>query len=714
MDYKIASKSIANRIKHTLPSIISPQQTGFIKGRYIGENVRLLFDILDHINENDLSSILFFSDFEKAFDSLNHDFMIRCLKHFNFGDSLISWINLFYSKSISCTINNGHLSDFFPIERGVRQGCPLSPYLFIICIELLSYEISNNTLIKGICFKGQEIKNTLFADDATFITDGTERSFTTLVDVLDNFSYISGLNLNSTKCSALRAGHLKHSNITFCKGKKFTWCSDSSKALGMVFCNNSNNNNIFVRNLQPKIDAFCNCLKQWQHRKLSLIGRITVIKSFAFPKLIYPLTVLANPPANYVKQIKNTMFDFLWNKKPDKIKRNIIINNYEYGGLKMLDIEKFMNSLKSSWIKRLLNDKNNGKWKIFYNDKLTKFGGKLIFESNLNEKDVKTLIPKTGFLQDIILAWSKINFDSSEKKNIGKELLWNNSFIKNGGRPFFNQVWYERGIQFIEHIYDFRKKEFFKFSEIVDLYDLSHKYFLFYNSLVASILTEWKVKLKTEMMNIQRPKTLLMTSLEKKHINKYLYQHQFQKDVKIKVKQEDKWINIFNDPNLDWKHIYLTPIRATIDTTLRDFQYKFIMQIIPTNTFLLKCKISNSNLCDFCNNSIETVVHLFWECQHSQHFWSQLKTFLTEFNIDIDFNYKIICFGKQNDQNKNVLVNFIIISAKYFIFKNKYAKTIPNFQCFKNFLFKRIEIEKVIAMEKDKLEQHRVKWQAIT
>ena len=115
----------------------------------------------------------------------------------------------------------------------------------------------------------------------------------------------------------------------------------------------------------------------------------------------------------------------------------------------------------------------------------------------------------------------------------------------------------------------------------------------------------------------------------KKHINKY----EFREDVEIKVKQEDKWINIYNDPNLDWKHIYLTPIRATIDTTLRDFQYKFIMQIIPTNSFLLKCKISNSNLCDFCNNSIETVVHLFLECQHSQHFWSQLKTFLTEFKV---------------------------------------------------------------------------------
>ena len=141
--------------------------------------------------------------------------MIRCFEHFNFGDSLISWINLFYNKSVSCTINNGHLSDFFSIERGVRQGCPLSPYIFIICIELLSYEISINTSIKGICVKGQEIKNVLFADDATFITDGTETSFTTLVDVLDNFSHISGLNLNSSKCSVLKAGRLKHSNINY-------------------------------------------------------------------------------------------------------------------------------------------------------------------------------------------------------------------------------------------------------------------------------------------------------------------------------------------------------------------------------------------------------------------------------------------------------------------------------------------------------------------
>ena len=72
----------------------------------------------------------------------------------------------------------------------------------------------------------------------------------------------------------------------------------------MFFCNKIDNNNIFLLNILPKIDAFCNCLKQWQHRKLSLIGKITVIKSFAFPKLIYPLTALPSPPEIYIKKIK--------------------------------------------------------------------------------------------------------------------------------------------------------------------------------------------------------------------------------------------------------------------------------------------------------------------------------------------------------------------------------------------------------------------------
>ena len=102
----------------------------------------LFFEVIDYVEEKDIPGLIFFSDFEKAFDSINHDYLFKSLKHFNFSEDFIKWIKLFYSNAKSCVTNNGFLSPFFSIQRGVRQGCPLSPYLFILCIEILTNQIS--------------------------------------------------------------------------------------------------------------------------------------------------------------------------------------------------------------------------------------------------------------------------------------------------------------------------------------------------------------------------------------------------------------------------------------------------------------------------------------------------------------------------------------------------------------------------------------------
>ena len=102
------------------------------------------------------------------------------------------------------------------------------------------------------------------------------------------------------------------------------------------------------------------------------------------------------------------MFKFIWNSKPDKIKRKELLQNYHNGGLRMLDIDLFINSLKSSWIKRLLNNKNNGQWKIFYFNKINKYGGKLLFESALNEDSIINMFPNCVFLQQILLSWLNV------------------------------------------------------------------------------------------------------------------------------------------------------------------------------------------------------------------------------------------------------------------------------------------------------------------
>ena len=217
VDYKIATKAIANRVKKVLHKIVHNSQTGFLKGRFIGENIRILYEALDYTEEQDIPGMIFFSDFEKAFDSIDHDFLTNCLKHF--GNDFIKWIKLFYSNAKSCITNNGFQSEFFPIKRGVHQGCPLSPYLFIICMELLTHQIRSNGNIKRITIAGLEIKNTCYADDASFVLDGSQKSFETLIEILENFSYISGLKLNSRKCQVLRISKTKNTDTIYLRKK---------------------------------------------------------------------------------------------------------------------------------------------------------------------------------------------------------------------------------------------------------------------------------------------------------------------------------------------------------------------------------------------------------------------------------------------------------------------------------------------------------------
>ena len=84
--------------------------------------------------------MVFFSDFEKASDSIDHEFLMKCLKHFNFSEDFINWLRIFYSNATGCVTNNNFQSEFFPVKR----GCPLSPYLLIFCMELLTYQIRIN------------------------------------------------------------------------------------------------------------------------------------------------------------------------------------------------------------------------------------------------------------------------------------------------------------------------------------------------------------------------------------------------------------------------------------------------------------------------------------------------------------------------------------------------------------------------------------------
>ena len=173
-----------------LGSCISSDQNAYLKGRYISNNVRLIDDVISYMQRHKKSGIILFLDLEKAFDKVNRDFLYRVLEKFEFGDKFISYIKVLYSNAHSCIMNNNWQSVYFPLKRGLRQGCPISALLFILVIEVLAIDLKQCQKIKGIDLMGDtetvEIKISQFADDTTiFIAD--EQSLNTVMEKIESF-----------------------------------------------------------------------------------------------------------------------------------------------------------------------------------------------------------------------------------------------------------------------------------------------------------------------------------------------------------------------------------------------------------------------------------------------------------------------------------------------------------------------------------------------
>jgi hypothetical protein len=154
-------------------------------------------------------------------------------------------------------------------------------------------------------------------------------------------------------------------------------------------------------------------------------------------------------------------------------------------------------------------------------------------------------------------------------------------------------------------------------------------------------------------MNIHRHTRLIYTLLETKQMNKSAYDHQLQNDGACKIASQDKWKTELDETEIHWKKVYQTIFKTTIDTKLRNFQYKYTMRIIPTNKKLMKYKIKSSSLCDSCGMHIENQRHLFWECINAQLFWVNISNYLNSLNFKIECNYQTISFGiiKTGDNN---------------------------------------------------------------
>ena len=226
------------------------------------------------------------------------DYILSSLKAFNFGPNFIDYIKTLYNDIFTAMINDGYISTWFQPERGVRQGCPISPYLFIHAVETLSSKIREDKTIKGISINGTEIKISQHADDTTcFIRD--KYSLKHLLSLFARFKCCAGWSINVEKTVAKPLGIFQPESYSLCD---LNWTTQNGTTLGVTIPANEKDH--YLLNFKKRIKNMENLLKGWKCRHLSLKGKITAINTLASSPLLYIANTVHVPQRVFEKSEK--------------------------------------------------------------------------------------------------------------------------------------------------------------------------------------------------------------------------------------------------------------------------------------------------------------------------------------------------------------------------------------------------------------------------
>ena len=390
------------------------------------------------LKEN-IPGLMIFIDFHKAFDSLEWNFLFSCLEAFGFGPEFIWWVRTLYHNIESCVINNGLATDFFSLERGVRQGDPLSPYLFVVAVETLALSIRQNPELIGIKIGGEETKLLQYADDTTAVLsdiDSAQAPF----NLLEVFKNLSGLVIKSSKTEGMWIGSPRDKTSKLFGIK---WHDEPIKALGVYYLYDIKL--LHEKKIIERLDSVKKLINIWSSRGLSIYGKVTVIKSLTIPKFVY-ISSLLPAPKEIVKKLNQLIFNFLW-KGTDKVTRLSTINEHEDGGLKMVDLESMIKSLRLAWLKRIFQC-SNGAWRSFLRFSLEPFGGLFLFHCNY---DIKEIQISSKFYSELLQWWSEFRgvFDSRRECQY---ILWNNKEIRVDNKAVFYKKLFEQDVIFVNDL----------------------------------------------------------------------------------------------------------------------------------------------------------------------------------------------------------------------------------------------------------------------
>ncbi|MBN3281143.1 YTX2 protein, partial [Polyodon spathula] len=710
-DLKILSKTIANRLKSVIGTVIHMDQTYCIPGRSIFDNLFFIRDFLTVSDICDFNVGMVSLDQEKAFDRVDHTYLFHTLEAFGFGPGFISYIRLLYSNIFSILkINNG-LSQPFPVCRGIRQGCALSGMLYSLVIEpllhLLRVRLAGWTVPSSPSTPSSAtVKVSAYADDVTVFVRG-DADVQALQQTLNEFQRASSARVNWAKCDTFLSGGWDEGTPPFLpEGLK--WNRTGIKVLGVYL----GTENYMKKNWEGLLDRVRGRLQRWKGllAQLSFKGRVLVINNLVASSLWHKLVCL-DPPQGLVKEIQSVLLEFFWSGR-HSLRPAVLYLPSDEGGQGLVSIASRVAAFRLQAVQRLLYTEEEAHWKRLACFLLNRFGGlglgKHLFLIE-NTSFSKAGLPP--FYQSILKAWQLVRVERDVESLTGQDLF---------EEPlFFNPLFPVKFLQSMTLCASFLKAGV---TRMVHLLNLELSCWLTASQLTAQLgwhserLAErlmgelrgclsprLKAVLREELSRGTEQRQLSLfpgmivspavgeegegggenggTLLKLQNVEEIIFHTMNGKQIyKLCVKAteysrlrglvDSKWrayLAVEEGHRPVWRVLYKPPLAKRVG----DLQWKILHCIVSTGRFLHRVDPSISEQCAFCSAE-ETLFHAYSECERLRPLFNLLQGILN--NLGVVFSKELFIFGVLYSfkmKNRCVLINFLFGQAKLAILKTR-------------------------------------------
>uniref|UniRef100_A0A803K153 Reverse transcriptase domain-containing protein n=1 Tax=Xenopus tropicalis TaxID=8364 RepID=A0A803K153_XENTR len=621
-DLKIFTKILANRLNNILPRLIHKDQVGFVKYRQAGDNTRRAIDLIDIINKESTSALILSVDAEKAFDRLNWTFMFSTLEAMGFTGPIVQAIQGLYAQPTALVKSMGLTSGQFAINNGTRQGCPLSPLLFVLSIEPLAARIRNNPDIRGVQLRDKNFKICLYADDVLFTLTHPLTSLPNLHQELNLYGLYSGYKINSDKTEVLPL-NLPPTALKLLKlNYNYRWQTDCLKYLGVYITQRYDI--LYKINYVPLWKSLTTDINKWGKMNLSWFGKMATLKMTILPRLLYYFETLPVAiPRPALQSFQNLCYRYIWGGKRQRIRRQVLQRQRSQGGLGVPDFYNYYLATQSRQVIQWSSKFAYTKWM-----EIEKLALAPIHPSSLiwAQKTIPLdkIAPRT--ISFTVKVWSKCKskLTSFNRTPPLIPFLYNEMFPL-GLDTHFVQLWKHTIAFQLIHLFDPMTKKFLEKQVLEEKYGLvgfrEYMYFQlrhYTKSLCATmkapeltILEKLCIKVGERKGHISQIYNILNSyPVEEKP---HPYMQQWEKALSTPITMEQ------------WDRIWSNAAKSSICTTIKENIYKILLGWYHTPALLHKLFPDVTPNCWRCDAVPATLYHIFWTCPKIAPLWATVS-----------------------------------------------------------------------------------------